>query len=599
MLNYFRVFLPVRWAIALCLFSLLIFTTGCQPSQFKARAAQGSELLLVSPSNPTTFNYPITQSPFGIFRYIYEGLVSQNGITNEIEPTLAESWEISEDNRRITFTLRENLKWSDGQPLTVDDVIFTFQDIFLNEKIPTVYRDFLRIGSRGQYPSIQKVSDRDVEFILPEPFAPFLRYITRLVILPAHALRESVYSTDANGQPLFLSTWGTDTDPQKIIGNGPYRMVSYTPSERVILEKNPYYWRKDAQGNSQPYIDRLVVQILESSDNQLLRFRSGELDSLPVKPEAFRLLKQAETRGNYTIYNTGPSFGYNFVGFNLNQARNAKGESFVDPIKSKWFNNLAFRQAVAYAIDREKMNINIYRGLGVLQYSPIGVASPYYLSPEQGLKVYHYNPSKAKQLLRDAGFQYNENEQLLDGDGNPVKFILLVKSEDKSRVETAVQIKEDLSTIGIEANLQVLSFNVVIKKLLFSRDWECYVGAFGVPGAEIEPNLMALFWVSSGSFHQFNQGPQPRQPSIEGWQVSDWETEIDNLFQLGSTELDESKRQEIYAQFQQIVAEQLPVIFLVNKLNLYAVRDRIQNLKLSSTSGAFWNLYELNIDRKN
>lgn len=597
MLNCFRVFQPVRWLMTLCLSSLLIFTSGCQPNQFIAQADRGSELRLVSPSNPTTFNYPMTKSPFGVFSYIYDPLVTQNGTTNELEPALAESWEISEDRQQITFTLRENLKWSDGEPFTVDDVIFTFEDIYLNENISTVFKDFLRSGVSGNFPSIQKVSNRKFKIILPEPFAPFLRYITRLIILPSHALRESIYSTDANDQPLFMSTWGTDTDPKQIIGNGPYRMVSYTPSERVVLERNPYYWRQDAEGNSQPYIDHLVVQVIESSDNQLLRFRSGDLDALRVKPEAFRLLKQAETRGNYTIYNSGPSFAYNFVGFNLNQARNAEGENFVDPIKSKWFNNLAFRQAVAYAIDREKMNINTYRGLGFVQHSPIAVQSPYYLSPEQGLKVYNYDPKKAKQMLLDAGFQYNQQQQLLDWDGNPIEFTLLVKSEDKSRVDTAVQIKDDLSKIGIEANLQVLSFNVVLKKLLFSRDWECYVGAFGVSGADIEPNLMSLFWVSSGSFHQFNQGPQPRQPPIEGWQVSDWEREIDNLFQAGYQTLDESKRREIYGQFQQIVAEQLPVFLLLNSLNIQAVRDRVQNLKLSATRGAFWNLYDLKISQ--
>jgi peptide/nickel transport system substrate-binding protein len=597
MINLLIRFQPVRLLIALCLSSVLFFTSACQSSQFRTLEAQGSELRLVSPSNPTTFNYPLNQSPFGVFSYIYEPLVSQNGITNEIEPALAESWQISENHQRITFTLRENLQWSDGEPLTVDDVMFTFQDIFLNQEIPTVFRDFLRIGRDGTFPSIQKVSDRQFEFILPEPFAPFLRYITRLVILPAHALRESVDSRDANGQILFLSTWGTDTDPKNIIGNGPYRMVSYTPSERVMLERNPYYWRKDAQGNPQPYIDRLVVQIIESSDNQLLRFRSGELDTLRVKPEAFRLLKQGEKRGQYTLYSPGHFFGYNFVGFNLNQAQDASGNPFVDPIKAKWFNNLAFRQAVAYAIDREKMNINIYRGLGVIQHSPIAVQSPYYLSPEQGLKVYNYDPRKAKTMLLNAGFEYNEQKQLLDWDGNPIEFTILVKSEDSSRVDTAVQIQKDLSKIGIQANLQVISFNVVIKKLLFSRDWDCYVGAFGVQGADIEPNLMSLFWKSNGSFHQFNQGPQPKQPPIQNWQVSDWEQEIDNLFEAAAKELDERKRQEIYAEFQQIVAEQLPVFFLVNSLYIEAVRDRIQNLKVSATRGAFWNLYELKINQ--
>ncbi len=105
----------------------------------------------------------------------------------------------------------------------------------------------------------------------------------------------------------------------------------------------------------------------------------------------------------------------------------------------------------------------------------------------------------------------------------------------------------------------MLNFNVVLKKLLAGRDWECYVGSF--EAGVVEPNLVSLFWYSGGSFHQFNQGPQPGEPPLEGWEVSDWEQEIDNLFTAGVQELDESKRQAIYGQFQQIVAEELPVFF--------------------------------------
>ncbi len=588
---------PLRLAVALAL-SCLLLLTGCHPIQFKTKAAQVSQLVLVTPSNPATFNYPLSQSPYSVFPFIYEELVRENGITAELEPALAESWEISPDRRRITFTLRSGLKWSDGEPLTADDVLFTYQDIYLNEKIPTVYRDFLRIGSTGAFPSVKTLDRRRVEFTLPEPFAPFVRYTARLAILPVHALRSSVLSTDVRGNPQFLSTWGTDTDPQKIIGNGPYRMVSYTPSQRLVLQRNPYYWRSDAQGNRMPYIERLILQIIESTDNQLLRFRSGELDSIQVTPEAFALLKREKKRGKYTIYNGGPEFRIQFVGFNLNQGRNARGKPFVDPIKSRWFNTLAFRQALAYAINREGINNNIYRGLGVVQHSPLGVQSPYYLSPEEGLKVYHYDPQKAKQLLLEAGFQYNSKQELLDWDSNRVQFTILVKSEEKSRVDTAVQIQQDLSKIGIKADLQVLSFNVVLKKLLRSRDWDCYVGAFGVTGADIEPNLLFLFWYSRGSFHQFNQGPQPGESSIEGWQVSDWEQEIDSLFIAGVKELDERKRKAIYGRFQQIVAEQLPVFFLVNPLSFQAVRDRVENIKFSALGGAFWNIYELRIAEK-
>ena len=587
----------VGFLVRIILCCLLILTSGCSPTLLNSQSNNNSRLVLVSPSPPSTFNYAMSRSSYDFFRFIYKGLISENGLTGELEPALAESWVLSENKKRIIFTLRSELKWSDGKPLTADDVIFTYQDIYLNQKIPTIYRDFLRIGSSGAFPSVKKIDRRRVEFILPEPFAPFLRYIEKLKILPAHALRDTILSTDGDGKPLFLSTWNTNTQPQKIISNGPFKLANYIPSQRIILEKNPFYWRNDSAGNSLPYIDKLIIQIIPSTDNQLIRFRSGELDSIGVDPEAFQLLKREEERGKYKIYNRG-ALGYRFVGFNLNQAKNSEGKPLLNPIKSRWFNNLAFRQAVAYAINRQQINNTIYRGLGEIKHSPLGVQSSYYLSPEAGLKVYKYNPEKSKKILLDSGFQYNDANELLDENGNRVEFTILVKSEEKIRIDTAVKIQGDLSHIGIKANLQILNFNSVLKKLLSSRDWECYVGAFGVPGADIEPNLLSLFWLSNASFHQFNLGSKPGEPKIKNWQVSDWEKEIDRLFTAAYQTIDENKRREIYGEFQQIVAEQLPIFFLVNPLAIQAVRNHIDNFKSSAIGSAFWNIDELKIKDK-
>ena len=587
----------VGFLVRIILCCLLILTSGCSPTLLNSQSNNNSRLVLVSPSPPSTFNYAMSRSSYDFFRFIYKGLISENGLTGELEPALAESWVLSENKKRIIFTLRSELKWSDGKPLTADDVIFTYQDIYLNQKIPTIYRDFLRIGSSGAFPSVKKIDRRRVEFILPEPFAPFLRYIEKLKILPAHALRDTILSTDGDGKPLFLSTWNTNTQPQKIISNGPFKLANYIPSQRIILEKNPFYWRNDSAGNSLPYIDKLIIQIIPSTDNQLIRFRSGELDSIGVDPEAFQLLKREEERGKYKIYNRG-ALGYRFVGFNLNQAKNSEGKPLLNPIKSRWFNNLAFRQAVAYAINRQQINNTIYRGLGEIKHSPLGVQSSYYLSPEAGLKVYKYNPEKSKKILLDSGFQYNDANELLDENGNRVEFTILVKSEEKLRIDTAVKIQGDLSHIGIKANLQILNFNSVLKKLLYSRDWECYVGAFGITDADIEPNLLSLFWSSNGSFHQFNLGSKPGEPKIKNWQVSDWEKEIDRLFTAAYQTIDENKRREIYGEFQQIVAEQLPIFFLVNPLAIQAVRNHIDNFKSSAIGSAFWNIDELKIKDK-
>jgi peptide/nickel transport system substrate-binding protein len=227
-----------RWLVVMLACFCAIALTSCNPTQYKTQAAQTPQLVVSQLSDPKTFNYALNSESPNVFSYIYEGLVAENGLTGKIEPALAESWTISDDNLRIVFTLREGLKWSDGEPLTADDVVFTYNDIYSNEAIPSTVRDVIQIGESGALPAVRKLNERQVEFTVPEPFAPFLR-ITGLAILPAHALRESITTKDSQGNPLFLTTWGTDTDPTKIICNGSYRLASYASSERLVFRRNP------------------------------------------------------------------------------------------------------------------------------------------------------------------------------------------------------------------------------------------------------------------------------------------------------------------------------------------------------------------------
>jgi peptide/nickel transport system substrate-binding protein len=432
---------------------------------------------------------------------------------------------------------------------------------------------------------------------MPEPFSPFLATTTgdsssAIAILPKHALIKSVKSKDVKGNSQFLSTWGTDTDPTKIIGNGPFKIESYTPSQRLVFQRNPYYWRKDARGNPQPYIERYIWQIVESTDTSLIQFRSGGLDIVAASPANFSLLKREEKRGNFTIYNGGPAFGTTFIAFNLNKGKR-NGKPLVNPIKSRWFNTVAFRQAIAYAIDRQTIINNLFRGLGELQNSPIDIQNKYYLSPKEGLKVYDYNPEKAKKLLLGAGFKYNNKGQLLDADGHRVRFTML--SSAGSRLSDAVgsQMKQDLQKIGIQLDLNPINFTVLGEKLHNSLDGECYFGA--LIGGGIEPNDGANVWLPEGGLHSFNQAPMAGQAQIEGREVSDWEQKIAALFIQGAQEFDEAKRKEIYHEFQHIAQEYLPYIHLINPLSLAAIRDRVQGVKFSALGGAFWNIYELKV----
>lgn len=544
---------------------MAIGLSSCNPSELRSQAASVPRLVISELSEPKTFNPVTSQETTSVFGLILDSLLSTNGLNGDLEPGLAESWEISPNQKQITFTLREGLKWSDSTPLTVDDVLFTFNDVLFNPKIPSSSADILRVGEQGKFPTVEKVDDRRVRFTVPEPFAPILRFAGGVEILPKHVLAESVSTLDGNNQPKFLSTWGTGTNPAEIVGSGAYKLTSYRVGERLIFDRNPNYWRKDAQGNPQPYIDQFVIQIVESTDAQLTQFRSGGLDTAAVTPDYFRLIKREENRGDFTIYEGGPALSSLFMAFNLNQGKR-NGKPLVNPIKSRWFNTLEFRQAVAQAIDRPTMINNIYQGLGVPQNSPIYIQSPYYLPPEKGLPTYEYNIEQAKALLQRAGFKYNAQGQLLDADGNRVRFTMSTNAGNKIREASGSQIKQDLSKIGIQVDFQPVAFNTLVGQMTDSLDWDTMI--MGLGGAGIEPDGGRNVWSPDGQLHLFNQKPGEGKTPLEERVVADWEAEIGQLYVKGSQELNDDKRKAIYAEIQKLVQQYVPMVYLVNPLAL-------------------------------
>ncbi|WNZ26393.1 ABC transporter substrate-binding protein [Leptolyngbya sp. NK1-12] len=584
----------LRQAMTLLLTLVLILSlVACNPSQFRTQAAQVPRLVRTTISEPKTFNYVTSDDANSseIIALLYDSLLSTNGVTGELEPGLAESWEISPDQKRIIYKLRPGLKWSDGTPITVDDIVFTYTDIIFNEKIPTSTADIFRIGDEGIFPTVRKLDEQRVEFAAPEPFAPLLRFAGG-AFLPKHALEKTVTTLDSEGNPQFLSTWGTDSDPKQIVGSGPYRIKSYQPSERVILERNPYYWRKDAQGNQQPYIEQFIIQIVASTDVSLMQFRAGGVDLEGVTPDSFSLIKREEERGNFRIYEGGPALSSQFLSFNLNMGKR-NGKPVVDPIKSRWFNTLEFRRAVAHAIDRPTMINNIYKGLGVPQHSPIYIQSPYYFPPEKGLPTYEYDPAKAKELLLQAGFKYDAANRLVDAEGNLVRFSLITNAGNKIREAMATQIKQDLAQIGIQVDFQPIAFNTLVSKMSDTLDWDAIL--LGFSGAGVEPDGGRNVWSPNGRLHVFNQTPAPGQPPLEGQQFADWEIALGRLYVQGGQQLDDEKRKAIYAEAQVLAQTYVPLVFLVNPLSLSAVSNRIQGVNYAALGGALWNIHELQL----
>jgi peptide/nickel transport system substrate-binding protein len=585
---------PCSAPLGVLLLAASLGLTGCNPKAFRAEAAKGSQIVAAALSDPRTFNPALVQELPNILQFTFEGMIAEDKEGNVV-PALAESWKFSPDNKRLVFTLRPNLKWSDGTPLTADDVVFTFNEVLLNKQIPNGNQDALSIGPKKELPKVRKLGDRQVEFSVPQPFAPLLRSVGS-PILPAHILRPAVQAKDSDGKLKFLSTWGIDSDPKKVVVNGPYRILSYVPSQRMLFERNPHYWKKDDQGRQLPYIDRLVWQIVPSRDTALLQFRSGSLDVLGINLFHFSLLKQEEQRGKFKIQNAGVDSGTGFISFNLNQAKR-NGKPLVDPVRSRWFTNKLFRQAVAYAIDRPTMKTNIFRGLGELQDSPISVQSPYYLGPKQGLKVYDFNPTKAKQLLQQAGFTYGPEGELLDDRGNRVEFTLMTYTGNPRVEAMGSQIKRDLSKVGIKVNYALIDFATLGEKLGNTFDWECYLGFIS---GSMDPHSGSNVWQPDGSFHPFNQQPRTElgQAPTEGHVVYPWEAKIGELYTQGAQEMNEAKRKQLYDETQRIAQEELPFIHLVSAYKLSAVRDRVKGVESSPLfyEAELWNIPQLKIE---
>ena len=568
------------WLLVLGVF--FCFALGACGLLRLGNSSPDSTLILSVLSDPKTFNYVLSKEAPNIFGLTYEGLITENPITGKKEPQQAQSWNVSKDHLKLTFTLRADLKWSDGQPLTVDDVIFTYNDIYLNPDIPFNGRDGLRVGQKQTLPKVRKLNDSQVEFTITEPFAPFLDAAS-YPILPKHVLEKFSKTKGQDGRPLFLSVWGVDTPAEEIVSNGPYVLKKYQTSERLIFQKNPYYRKKGL-----PYIQQVVWSIVESTDTSLIQFRSGGLDSIGVSPDYFSLLKSEEKKGDFTIYNGGPAYGTSFISFNLNKG-SRNGKPLVDPIKSGWFNTLEFRQAVAYAIDRERMINNVFRGLGEVQDSDISKQSPFY---DKNLPGYQYNPSKARSLLLSKGFKYNEKQELLDAQGNRVNFSLITNAGNKIREAMGAQIKQDLEKIGIKVDFSPTAFNVVVDRLSNSLDWDCFL--LGFTGGN-EPNDGANVWFTDGSLHSFNQKPQAGSAPIQGQVVSDWEKEIARLYIEGARELDFDKRRAIYQKSQEIISQYLPYIYLVNPYSMTAIVNRVKGVEYSALGGGFWNIDQLKL----
>jgi peptide/nickel transport system substrate-binding protein len=552
----------------------------CQPGRV------GGRLVLGIPGNPHTFNpvLDIDGASDAVIRLLFSSLVGINLDTQQPEPALAESWSVAPDQKTWTFKLRKNLRWSDGQPLTADDVVFTWNDIMYNPKFNQVTYDLFRLG--GKNFEVTKVDDLTIRVVTPEVFAPFLEYFGSVVILPRHTLGLAV----SGGH--FLDAYSTNSNPARIVGSGPFRLKEFEPNKAIVvrLECNPEYWAVDKNGTRLPYIDTVEFLIAFNPTNLQAFFLDGNTAACEhIRPEDTWQFQQADSYtgvrfADVRFIDLGVGVERDFLWFNQNTGRDASGKPVVDPSKLKWFRNAKFRQAISCAINRDQIISQVYGGRAQAVYGFLSSDNKKWNNPY--VVRYSYDTNKAAALLAEMGMTNHTSDGMLaDIAGHPVEFSSLYSTENPARIKIAALIADDLKKLGIKFTPEPVTFQVLLRRINYTMDYES--ASMGLGGGGLDPASQMNVLKSDAPLHQWF--PSQQRPS------TDWEARLDSLMDAQMRTLDFAERKKAFDEAQAIWAEELPMICLAAPSSAAIIRADIANVRpaVASAYHVTWNIEEL------
>lgn len=548
----------------------------------------GGIFVLNETTQPTTFNpqVPNNVSTSILLTRILSPLVDFDPRTEQYVPALAKSWEVSEDNRSYTFHLRRGIKWSDGEAFTADDVIFTFdciltevEDSDTGEKGPKYpsryYKQYHINGEKLRY---IKVDDYTVRFDLPTVYAPFI-YDIRQHILPKHKLHDSFLDGT------FTKQWSTQVaieSPEEIVGTGAFRVFSYKPGERLVLTPNPHFWKVDAAGQRLPYLDYLVLKFVTESNTAVAHFATGKSDASGVGASDYEWVREAAETYDFTLHDRGPSSSVNFFWFNQHLGSDEEGNPFVPEHKLRWFTDKRFRQAVQYGTNRQGMINALLFGKGEPLTSIIAPAQGKWHNLD--LPRYDYDPERSRALLRESGFDWNAARQLIDQEGIPVEFTLLLV-ESASYDTIGVTFVENMKALGMTVKMERTDFATLLRRTDDTFDYDITMLGWGSPDASYDPSGSKALFLSSGQYHQWY--PEQPEPATE------WEARIDELIGLQERTLDTEERIGYMHEVQAILAEELPLLYGFTPYGFVGVKNKWQNIFVPSAGTTLWNIEEI------
>lgn len=511
-------------------------------------AQSGGEIRFCLRSDPKTFDpQRVEDDNSATVRYITGGvLLHVNRKTQELTPELATSWKVDQLGRRITFQLRRGLRFSDGTPFTAADVAYTMTRL-MDPALHSATADPFR--SSTQPPVIAVPNPDAISITFAAPVSGLERLFDQVAILSKNS-------------------------PKKLEAVlGPFYVAEYKPGVEVLLARNPNYWKRDAAGRPLPYLDRIHLQIQQNRDMELIRFKRGELDLInTVDPEVY---EQLSRQPSAAVADAGASLESEMMWFNQSPA------APIPAYKKAWFASQDFRRAISAAINRDDLCKVIYRGHAE---PAAGVISPANRSwVNSSLKPHVFDVNAALLRLQQAGFA-KRGAVLYDREGHAVEFSLMTNAGNRPREKMAAMIQQDLLALGIKLNVTTLDFPSLIERMTQSFQYEACL--LGLTNLDLDPSAQMNVWLSSSSDHQWN--PNQKTPATP------WEAEIDKLMRAQAAETRLAKRKALFDRVQQIVWEEAPFLYLVNKNSLMAFSRQLRNVAPSVIQPhAFWNIETL------
>lgn len=561
--------------ILVCVLSVPVWAANMQPvdpALFQEIGTYGGELVLGLPSSPRSFNFygVIDNTAYTILYNILNPLVEENPATGEIVPGLAESWEVDETGTEVIFHLRD-VKWSDGTPFTADDVVFTLEHVVMNPNAEGNSVDRFTLG--GQPVRWEKIDDRTVKAILPSPYGAFTRVLSHALIVPKHKYEPYIAALNPGVEPGSVNkAWTTDTPVEEIVGTGPFVLKEYVVDQKVVLERNPNFWKVDPEGNQLPYIDRLVYLIVQDAEVLLAKFRAGEIDWITITGQNYPALKREELAGaNFRVLAGSP------VSPTPSPPHLAFNWDVEDEELRELFRNDRFREAMEYTVDRHRIIEDVYNTLAIIPGTPVLPANTAFYNPEIENIMRPYSPEKAKAILEELGIVDRDGDGVRElPSGRPFEITLTAAVNVQPHNDIAVILKNEWEELGITTHLQLIS-NTLVGQRRSAGEFEAIIEAFG---NQPDPQLRKAIWQPGRALYYWHRSTmdENQQPVLEN--MVDWERRLFDLFELGEVEMDPVKRKALYDEYQAIYAEKLPVIFIAKGMELAAVNNRVGNVFL-------------------